>query len=291
MADPLFTEVDLQKLLLERQTELTSALNGGTVGPPGPQGEQGLPGPAGADSTVPGPPGSPGADGTQGIQGLPGGDGAPGAKGDTGDAGTQGIQGIQGIPGADSTVPGPKGDKGDTGNQGIQGIPGADSTVPGPKGDQGIQGIQGVPGADSTVPGPQGIPGVSNYALIVHSASQSTTTDSQTMYWGGFPVVPSTTAARWRVYIPKAGTIKAARIYSYAGTAGSNENWSMYIRLNNTSDTLIQTLAANTNDRVWANDALSIAVVAGNYIEIKEIQPAWATNPATVTRTGVVYIE
>jgi len=197
MADTLFTEVDLQKLLLERQVELSSALNGGTVGPPGPQGEQG-------------------------------------------------IQGVQG--------------------------------------DQGIQGIQGDVG-------PQGIPGVSNYALIVHSASQSTTTDSQMMYWGGFPVVPSTTAARWRVYIPKAGTIKAARIYSYAGTAGSNENWSMYIRKNNTSDTLIQTLAANTNDRVWANDALSIAVVAGDYIEIKEIQPAWGTNPATVTRTGVVYIE
>jgi len=260
MADTLFTEVDLQKLLLERQVELSSALSGGTVGPPGPQGEQGIPGPAGADSTVPGPPGSPGADGAPG---------SPGAKGDTGDAGS---------PGADGT-------------QGIQGIPGADSTVPGPQGDQGIQGIQGVPGADSTVPGPQGIPGVSNYALIVHSASQSTTTDSQTMYWGGFPVVPSTTAARWRVYIPKAGTIKAARIYSYAGTAGSNENWSMYIRKNNTSDTLIQTLAANTNDRVWANDALSIAVVAGDYIEIKEIQPAWGTNPATVTRTGVIYIE
>ena len=158
-------------------------------------------------------------------------------------------------------------------------------------GTQGQQGIQGVPGADSTVPGPQGIPGASNYALIALSASQSTTTDSQTMYWGGFPVAPSTTANRWRIYIPKAGTIKAVRIYSYAGTAGSAENWSMYIRKNNTADTLIQTLAVNTNDRVWANDALNIAVAAGDYIEIKEIQPAWATNPATVTRTGVIYIE
>ena len=111
------------------------------------------------------------------------------------------------------------------------------------------------------------------------------------MYWGGMAVAPSPTANRWRVYIPKAGTIKAARIYSYAGTAGSNENWSMYIRKNNTSDTLIQTLAVATADRVWANDALDIAVAAGDYIEIKEVQPTWATNPATVTRTGVIYIE
>jgi hypothetical protein len=143
----------------------------------------------------------------------------------------------------------------------------------------------------SNIKGPQGSAGVSNYAITLHAASQSTTTDSQTVYWGSMLVAPSTTAARWRVYIPKAGTIKAARIYSYAAPAGSNENWSMYVRKNNSTDTLIQTLAAGTNDRVWANDALNIAVVAGDYIEIKEIQPAWATNPATVTRAGIIYLE
>ena len=129
------------------------------------------------------------------------------------------------------------------------------------------------------------------YARELVSASQSTTTDSQTMYWGGMAVAPSTTAARWRIYIPKAGTIKAVYIYSYSGTAGSNENWSMYVRLNNTSDTLIQTLAANTNDRVWSNTGLNISVAVGDYIEIKEVQPAWGTNPATVTRNGIIYIE
>ncbi len=129
------------------------------------------------------------------------------------------------------------------------------------------------------------------YCLNVRAASQSTTTGAQTLYWGGMLVVPSTTANRWRVYIPKVGTIKAVYIYSYSGTAGSNENWSMYIRKNNTTDTLIQTIAANTNDRVWSNVSLSVSVVAGDYIEIKEVQPTWATNPATVTRTGQIYVE
>jgi hypothetical protein len=129
------------------------------------------------------------------------------------------------------------------------------------------------------------------YAIRLVSASQSTTTDSQTVYWGGMAVAPSTTANRWRTYIPKAGTIKAAYIYSYAGTAGTNENWSMNIRKNNTTDYLIQTLGANTNDRIWSNTAMNVPVAAGDYIEIKEVQPAWATNPATVTRNGVVYIE
>jgi len=59
------------------------------------------------------------------------------------------------------------------------------------------------------------------YSLPIKAASQSTTTDAQTLYWGGMLVAPSTTAARWRVYIPKTGTIKTAFIYSYAGTAGT----------------------------------------------------------------------
>jgi len=104
-------------------------------------------------------------------------------------------------------------------------------------------------------------------------------------------VAPSTTAARWRVYIPKSGTIKVAFIYSYAGTAGTGETWKMYIRLNNSSDTLIQDLLLANSNRVWSNTLLNIAVVAGDYIEIKEICPTWVTNPATVTRTGVIYIE
>jgi len=133
--------------------------------------------------------------------------------------------------------------------------------------------------------------GGNGYTLSLRAASQSTTTDGQTLYWGGMLVAPSTTANRWRVYIPKAGTIKYARVYSYSGTAGSAEAWAMNIRKNNTSDTLIQSLSASTNDRIWSNDVLNIAVVAGDYLEIKEVCPTWATNPATVTRSGVIYIE
>lgn len=234
---------------------------------PFPQSSQGPQG-------IQGPQGAPGVDGTNGPQGL------PGVKGDTGDQGPIGETGPQGT----------QGPKGDTGNQGLQGIPGADGAqgIQGPKGDTGDQGIPGIQGEQ----GPQGIPGSGNgYCLNVQAASQSTTTDSQTLYWGGMVVAPSTTANRWRVYCPKAGTIKAAFIYSYAGTAGTAEAWSMSIRKNNTTDYLIQSLAVAANDRVWSNQVLSIPVVAGDYIEIKKVVPAWVTNPATVTRTGQIYIE
>ena len=129
------------------------------------------------------------------------------------------------------------------------------------------------------------------YALHVQAASQATLVDAQTLYWGSMLVVPSTTADRWRVYIPKSGIIKAAYIFNYAATAGTGESWSMSIRKNNATDTLIQALGVAANARCWSNVALNIPVVAGDYIEIKEVCPTWVTNPVTATRTGVIYIE
>jgi hypothetical protein len=130
------------------------------------------------------------------------------------------------------------------------------------------------------------------YVLNGGGANQATTTDSQTMYWGSIiALAPTTTAANTRIYIPKAGTIKAAQVFAHAATAGSAEAWVMNIRLNNTTDTQIASLALSAAQRLWANYALSIAVVAGDYIEIKEVQPAWATNPANVRRACSIYVE
>jgi hypothetical protein len=266
-----------------------------TAGIPGPQGLKG-------DTGERGLPGERGLQGEQGIQGYPGNDGAPGTKGDKGDPG---IQGEPGIPGTTSwggitdkpvAFPAETHDHDSLYEAKNSNIQTHVLSVHAPANAQKNSDITKgeieakLTGEISTHTHAGGSGGL-GYALRLVSASQSTTTDSQTVYWGGMAVAPSTTANRWRTYIPKAGTIKAAYIFSYAGTAGTNENWTMNIRLNNSSDTLIQTLAANTNDRVWSNTNLNISVAAGNYIEIKEVFPAWATNPATVTRNGVIYIE
>lgn len=198
--------------------------------------------------------------GPQGPQGLPG------------EQGLQGIQGIQGPPGNDG-VQGLKGDKGDKGDTGLQG-------------QQGIQGIQGIQGDI----GPQGTPGVSNYCIQVQALTSSPT-DAQTVYFGMLPKAPTTTAAISKVYIRKAGTIKIAEIYCYSGTAGSAEAWSLYIRKNNTTDTLIATLSVSASERVFSNTTLNIAVAVNDYIEIKGVQPTWGTNPVTTIYGGYIYIE
>ncbi len=128
------------------------------------------------------------------------------------------------------------------------------------------------------------------YTLSVQALTSSPA-DGATIYFGNLPKAPVTTAAISKVYIPRAGTIKRAEIYCYSGTAGTNQAWSGYVRLNNATDTLIATLSVGTNERVFSNSALSIAVVAGDYFEIKFINPTWPTNPATTIFGGYIYIE
>ena len=128
------------------------------------------------------------------------------------------------------------------------------------------------------------------YNLHVQALTSSPA-DSVSAYFGQLPKAPTTTANTSKVYVRKAGTIKMANIYCYSGTAGTAEAWSLYIRVNNTTDTLIATLSASTSERVFTNSALNIAVAAGDYFEIKSVQPAWATNPLTTIYGGYVYIE
>jgi hypothetical protein len=128
------------------------------------------------------------------------------------------------------------------------------------------------------------------YAINVQALTSSPA-DAQTVYFGMLPKAPVTTANISKVYVRKAGTIKIAEIYCYSGTAGTAEAWSLYIRKNNTTDYLIATLSVSANERVFSNAALNIAMAAGDYFEIKGVQPTWATNPATTIYGGYIYIE
>lgn len=116
--------------------------------------------------------------------------------------------------------------------------------------------------------------------------------DGATVYGGNhFSRGLITTAYVQKVRVLRPGTITAAYLHTYGNTAGSNENWSVYIRLNDTTDTLIETIGASTNERIFDNTGLSIAVVVGDFFEIKFVNPTWGTNPASVTGSGFVVIE
>jgi len=47
----------------------------------------------------------------------------------------------------------------------------------------------------------------------------------------------------------------------------------------------------NSATKVFNNNALNIAVVEGDYIEMKLVCPTWSTNPTAVLIGGTLYIE
>jgi hypothetical protein len=128
------------------------------------------------------------------------------------------------------------------------------------------------------------------YEIMIQALSYNPG-DGGTVYFGQQPRAPGAVGLS-KVYIRKAGTITAANIYARFGVGGTNEAWSLYIRHNNTTDYLIQTLSVAATERIWVNTGLSIAVAAGDYIEIKSVQPTWpVTNPTGAILGGYVYVE
>ena len=132
---------------------------------------------------------------------------------------------------------------------------------------------------------------VANYALAVVALNLATLADGNTYYFGSKAVAPSVTAGRARIFIPKAGAIKAVYLHAYFGTVGTTENVSFYVRKNDTTDTLIETLSIDGGDLSIFNTSLNIAVAVNDSIEIKMVCPTWSTNPANMAIGGSVYIE
>jgi hypothetical protein len=135
-----------------------------------------------------------------------------------------------------------------------------------------------------------------NYASRGYSinvmAAASNPADNGVTYFGILPSAPSTTAGQSKIFIRRAGTIRIAEIYSYSGTAGTAETWGMRVRLNGATDYPIganQTVSAN--ERIWSNSSINIPVAAGDYVQIKSVQPNWSANPATTVYGGYIYIE
>ena len=127
--------------------------------------------------------------------------------------------------------------------------------------------------------------------IPVIASTLATPVKNTNYYFKNLIQAPSSNANGAPIYFRKAGKISIAEISAYCGGAGTNENWSMWIRVNNTTDYLIATVGSATNLRYWSNIALSISVNAGDYFEIKSTCPNWVTAPTSVLFTGYVLLE
>lgn len=132
---------------------------------------------------------------------------------------------------------------------------------------------------------------VDSYAMTFSVANISSVASATTYYFGNSQLIPGNAPGRYKIYIPKSGTLKVVDIFSYAATAGSGEAWEMFVRLNNTTNTSVATVSAATNERRWVNTSLSVAVVIGDWIEFTCITPTFSSAPNNLRLSGVVMIE
>jgi len=129
------------------------------------------------------------------------------------------------------------------------------------------------------------------------NAANLTGLQNTTYYFGGIPsFVPQTAITRVQIPIPVTGTITEVHLRATWGNTPSGNDHLLYVRLNNTTDTLFATTPISTAASVPLQiDAtgLSIAVVGGtDTIAIKWITPTTWTTPATnLFWNGFVVIE
>jgi hypothetical protein len=130
------------------------------------------------------------------------------------------------------------------------------------------------------------------YAIFVQ-ADGNDPTDGTTVYFCSTPQQPATNEINRRVVILKSGHITAADIVmnTTAGNAGSNEDISIYIRKNATTDYLIETIGSTDGAREFNNYSLNIPVTQGDIIVIKVVNPTWATEPTNVNWSGNFLVE
>ncbi len=130
------------------------------------------------------------------------------------------------------------------------------------------------------------------YTLNIRVSILFPALDSTTYYFGYENNPTYAISSIYRVYIPQAGTIKKCYVNFTNGTIGTNETSTISIRVNNTTDyTISSTVTNDANPTAFSSTAMSVPVVAGDYIQLKWTTPIWVTNPLTVTIGGIAYIQ
>jgi hypothetical protein len=132
------------------------------------------------------------------------------------------------------------------------------------------------------------------YYTLFAATGTNDPADSTTFFFGfPFTRIEDNAGGVSRIYIPVQGIITACEVGTLHTNICTNEAVAYYIRLNDTTDYLIQnvgyTTTANSASR-HSNYAMNIPVNIGDYIEIKTVNPAWVTNPLGVRKTATILV-
>ncbi len=112
--------------------------------------------------------------------------------------------------------------------------------------------------------------------------------DSTTYYFGdGFSFIQFTTALNGNIQLMTPVNCTINRIngsFNVAGTLASAQNCTLFIRVNDTTNTNISTTLQLTSASVSVtNNSLGLSLNAGDFFIFGFTGPAWTTNPTTVS--------
>lgn len=130
-------------------------------------------------------------------------------------------------------------------------------------------------------------------ALIIPTITGATSnmTDGATYYWGSSGAFgANTTQGLTRIYNLTGKTITIVAVSTYIRwTTGTSESSTVYLRYNNTTDYSLGTVAGNVAQSNLSLTGQSIAWASGDYVEMKMVNPTWATNPSGMSAGGQIH--
>jgi len=129
------------------------------------------------------------------------------------------------------------------------------------------------------------------YTIFIQ-ASQASPPDNQTIYFCSTPQDPVTNELLRAVIIPKTGHINGCSIImnTSAGSPGSAEDISTYIRYKRTTDYHVATVSDSSTVRFFQNFDLDISVNQGDIIAMKVQYPTFVSNPTQVNWSGNIFL-
>ena len=118
--------------------------------------------------------------------------------------------------------------------------------------------------------------------------------NAQTVVFSGTTLAPQVApySVAMQLKLKGAGVIRSCTLNTIAtSVVGTNEAWSLYIRINST-DYLVATVTTNTSGvRVFENLSLNIPYVDGDLFQMVFVNPTWSTRPQGVVSHGTVTLE
>ncbi len=125
-------------------------------------------------------------------------------------------------------------------------------------------------------------------ALLIFESNNFNPNDSTIYYLNGSGWSVSN-VAQGRHYMPRNGTITGLIGYM-TSIAGSSENATLYIRVNDTTDYTVSNTLDFSLPFNNINASLSISLSQGDYFKIKFLSPAWVTNPTQASLNCTINI-